>query len=234
MNKQSEIQLGDLKARVVGSEKAAGPVVVLMHGFGAPGTDLVGLANVLDGTEGTRFVFPEAPLALGDGYGMGRAWWLIDIARLQQALAMGSVRNMVDEVPDGLEEAQTKLHGCLEALTTTMRPTKLVIGGFSQGAMLAIDTVLRGRFSFAALLVFSGTIIAKSRWQPRFPVTKELPVMVSHGRSDPVLPYAVSNELQTLFENAGADVMFTPFQGGHEIPRIALEAANKTLAKALR
>ncbi|MGH7282639.1 MAG: hypothetical protein ACRELY_14020, partial [Polyangiaceae bacterium] len=42
-----------------------GSVLVLMHGFGAPGDDLVSLWRVIDAPRGTRFIFPEAPIALG-------------------------------------------------------------------------------------------------------------------------------------------------------------------------
>ena len=62
-----------------------GPVVVLLHGFGAPGDDLASLWRVLRAPTGTRFVFPEAPLSL-EAMGMpgARAWWMIDMMRLQR------------------------------------------------------------------------------------------------------------------------------------------------------
>ncbi|MEO1335555.1 MAG: hypothetical protein AAFV29_07910, partial [Myxococcota bacterium] len=62
------VQMGSLTVRIVGGTDGQGggdgPMVVLMHGFGAPGTDLVGLAQVMKAPTGTRFVFPEAPLRL--------------------------------------------------------------------------------------------------------------------------------------------------------------------------
>src|SRR5262245_45871791 len=61
-----------------------GPLVVLLHGFGAPGDDLVPLFRQLDVPRSVRFAFPEAPIDLGElvgpAYAGGRAWWMIDPA----------------------------------------------------------------------------------------------------------------------------------------------------------
>ena len=51
-----------------------------------------------------------------------------------------------------------------------------------------------------------------------------LPVVQSHGRSDPVLAYQLAEELHRELESAGLDVQFLPFAGGHGIPNSALDA----------
>src|ERR1700741_2128069 len=75
-----------------------GPVVVLMHGFGAPGDDLAQLWRVMDVPREVRFVFPAAPLAPREfaPFG-GRAWWMIDVAALQR----GAARDRSGETPQG-------------------------------------------------------------------------------------------------------------------------------------
>ena len=78
--------LGPLTVRVVDEEDRSGPpdlCVVLCHGYGAPGTDLVGLARECFSIDNTlvgrvRFVFPEAPEMTDFG---GRQWWPIEIGR---------------------------------------------------------------------------------------------------------------------------------------------------------
>ncbi len=64
-----------------------GPLVVLLHGFGAPGEDLVPLFRQLNVPSEVRFAFPAAPVdlraKLGPGYAGGRAWWMIDTAALE-------------------------------------------------------------------------------------------------------------------------------------------------------
>ena len=73
-----EEQIGGLRARMTGGTDGKGggqgPLVLLLHGFGAPGDDLVPLADVLNVPAGTRFVFPEGPLSLSFGPGDARAW----------------------------------------------------------------------------------------------------------------------------------------------------------------
>src|SRR6185436_6402729 len=102
-------KLGELICRLTGGSDGDGggdgPAVVLLHGFGAPGDDLVPLARELDAPPGTRFVFPEAPLRLPPQYGGGRAWWMIDLERIQRSIALGRPRELVREVPAGLAEA---------------------------------------------------------------------------------------------------------------------------------
>ena len=115
-----------------------GPVVVLLHGFGAPGNDLVPLADVLNVPTGTRFVFPEGPLTLSFGPRDACAWWLIDMARMAQDQAAGRPRDLSNEIPKGLAPARDTMLTFLKEVEHTFNadPRKTVLGGFSQGAML--------------------------------------------------------------------------------------------------
>ena len=87
----------------------------------------------MDAGPETRFVFPEAPLSLA---GMMpapvdmRAWWMIDVVRLQEAVTRGEFRDLRGEVPPGLAEARGKLVETLDAIEADLRPSKLVLGGF--------------------------------------------------------------------------------------------------------
>src|SRR5262245_11864514 len=123
------------------SENSNAGCVVLLHGFGAPGTDLVPLAHELRAPAGTRFVFPAAPN--GVDFGMpgpnaGRAWWHIDMMQLQVALMTGNLEGLAKAHPPGIDEAREGLSRFLDAVLEEVRvaPERLVIGGFSQGAML--------------------------------------------------------------------------------------------------
>ena len=80
--------------------------MILLHGFGAPGDDLVSLADVLNVPAGTRFVFPEGPLSLSFGPSDARAWWLIDMARIAADQAAGRVRDLSQDIPKGLAPAR--------------------------------------------------------------------------------------------------------------------------------
>ena len=230
--KVRKLRLGPLDVRVVANtDKETGPVVVLLHGFGAPGSDLVGLAPHLHTSPDVRFVFPEAPLDLGPAFAGGRAWWMIDMLALQQAMAAGAFRDLARSVPEGLADARAQLSGCLDALQEKLAPESLVLGGFSQGAMLALDFALRDKRRLDALVLFSTTLIAEAEWAPRFSSRTGLPVVLSHGRYDPVLPYQGAERVRALMEDAGLDVRFVPFEGMHEIPEEAVAAGRSCFEK---
>src|SRR4051812_6078509 len=222
-----EVQLGTLRARIAGGTDreggGTGPVVVLMHGYGAPGTDLVPLWRELPVPASVRFVFPEAPLELGFG---GRAWWHIDMARLQDRFSQGAVAQLMREVPEGSVASREAVLGLLTALERDFgaKPESTVIGGFSQGAMLATDVVLRTQRPFGGLAILSGTLISHDEWLPLMSARTGLPVVQSHGRSDAVLPFAVAEQLRDELSAAGLAVEFVPFNGGHGIPAAVLEA----------
>ena len=208
-----------------------GPAIVLCHGFGASGDDLVPLARVADVGAGVRWFFPEAPLAVDLGYGMsGRAWWPIDMVRLQEALMRGQARMLAGETPEGLAEARAALEGCLAVLEAEhgLRRDRTIVGGFSQGAMLTTEIALHASPAFAGLAVLSGNLLCEDRWKPAAErAGAGLRALVSHGRGDPILPFSGAEALRALLEQAGAEVMWVPHGGQHEIPHAALEGLGK-------
>ena len=173
-----QLKLGTLTAHVTGGTDreggGTGPVVVLLHGYGAPGTDLVPLWRELAVPHEVRFVFPEAPLELGFG---GRAWWPIDMARLQDRFSKAAVERLIAEVPPGLDAARGAILELLAVLERDFAalPEQTVLGGFSQGAMLATDTVLRTSRPFGGLALLSGTLICHDEWLPLMNARKGLP-----------------------------------------------------------
>ncbi|HSD90321.1 MAG TPA: dienelactone hydrolase family protein [Kofleriaceae bacterium] len=221
------LELAGLTTRVVGD----GPVTaILMHGFGAPGDDLVGLAEYIP-APGVRFVFPAAPHELGGLYGDSRAWWHLDLARLEQDLRTGAIRDRRGEVPEGLTDARAKVTSVIGEVKARwgVDDSKLVLGGFSQGAMLALDVALHREVAPAGLLLMSGTLIAETEWEPHFAKLAGVPVLQSHGRSDALLPYSIAEMLRDRLLAAGAKVDFISFPGGHEIPPTVLTEAAKLL-----
>lgn len=216
-----------------------GPVVVLLHGFGAPGTDLVGLAGELGGPKNTRFVFPEAPEIADVGMPPpheGRAWWQIDMLNLQLAVMGRNWAALAAHVPDGLVRARETLEAFLSALDARLglAGVPLVLGGFSQGAMLTCDLALRSERSLAGLLLFSGSIIAEAEWLARFERQTPGRVFQSHGRQDPILPFPLAEQLHGHFVAKGWEARWVPFDGGHGIGGEALRGARAFLADVLK
>jgi len=213
-----------LKVRkAVKGEGKAELVVVLMHGYGAPGDDLVSMGGAIDAPPGTVFLFPEAPISLADSMpflGDARAWWPIDVGRFERAARSGSMEALVREVPPGLEAARVAVDELLDAVARDEKigGERIVLGGFSQGSMLATDVALRSARPLAGLAVLSGTLLAADEWLPLMAARKGLPVFQSHGTEDPILPYVVADRLRRALDDAGLVVDFTPFEGGHGIP----------------
>jgi phospholipase/carboxylesterase len=213
---------------------------VLCHGYGAPGTDLVSLAPEVMNTSPSlfgrvRFVFPEAPLSLDFVPFGGRAWWHIDVNRFQRAAMTGDIEPLMAEVPEGLAAARKQLLSAVDELCRSagVPMSRVVLGGFSQGAMITTDVALRLEEAPAALAILSGTLICKDEWVRLAPRRKGLKVLQSHGMQDPILPYAAAIQLKKLLGDAGLDVELVSFHGGHGIDGDVVVALAKLLEGAL-
>lgn len=229
----SERTLGELHCRVVDTVadgETPRAVAVYCHGFGASGTDLVPVAAELcqqapDLIGQIRFVFPEAPLSL-DELGMpgARAWWHLDIAKLNAAIEQGEFRDLRNDLPAGLPEARNLLMGLVAAIQDEWKTPsqRLVLGGFSQGSMLVTDVALRLPEPPAALNIWSGTLLCEQEWTRLAGERGHLSVVQSHGHADPILPFAAAEWLRDLLSDAGLDVDFLEFSGVHTIPTEAL------------
>ena len=234
-----EVLLGGLRVKLTGGVDGQGggdgPVVILLHGFGAPGDDLVPLADVIDAPTGTRWLFPEAPLSLNMGFGDSRAWWIIDFARIQEDREAGRIRDLSIEVPQGLALARERFLAFLKEIPKQLPIDykKTVIGGFSQGAMLTCDTVLQTDYPFAGLVQLSGNLLAQAAWGPLMRKRKGLPVFQSHGTQDDVLPNIGAERLRDALTQAGLAVEWHSFRGGHAIPEAVLRRLGPFITKRL-
>jgi len=220
-------KLGPLRARTIvktsGTTSENALTVVLMHGYGAPGDDLVGMAETIDAPAGTTFVFPEAPLSLADPRmpfldGL-RAWWPVDIGRYERAIRQGTLEELIKVEPEGMSAARDAVVAMLDALeaATETPGARIVLGGFSQGSMIATDVALRTKRPLAGLAILSGTVVSATEWLPAMAERKGLPVFQSHGIEDPTLPFALAELLHGAMKEAGLGVSFLPFEGGHGV-----------------
>ncbi|MEP7121526.1 MAG: hypothetical protein ABJE95_11470 [Byssovorax sp.] len=195
-----------------------GPAILLCHGFGAPGDDLVSLARVIDAGPSVRWFFPEAPLSIP---GAGRAWWPLDMARIQQMMMRGDPRALAEETPPGLAKAREALEATIAALETErgVARDKLILGGFSQGAMLTTEIAIHAERPFAGLAALSGNLLSADRWiEAAARSGPSIHAFIAHGRRDPVLPFAGAEALRAMLEEAGASVDWVAHGGQHEIP----------------
>ena len=110
---------------------------------------------------------------------------------------------------------------------------RLVLGGFSQGAMLTCDLTLRDERPLAGLVLLSGTVLCQDEWFPVLARRKGLPVFQSHSPDDPVLPFTLAERLHEALRSAGADARFVRFAGGHGVGQPVLDALGAYLQEIL-
>ena len=141
------------------------------------------------------------------------------------AIERGDLRHVQDELPDDMLSSREKLTNLVAAVTTEFGvPTSnVILGGFSQGAILATDVALRLPESPAALCIWSGTLMCEEQWGQLAARRQDMPVLQSHGRNDPLLPFAAAIWLRDMLIDAGMNVDFHEFAGDHTIPLEVLE-----------
>jgi phospholipase/carboxylesterase len=139
----------------------------------------------------------------------GRAWFPIPLRELQEGVDYSNA------TPPGLEKAVSHVKGILKSIPNE----KIILGGFSQGAMLATQIVLTDPSRFLGLAVLSGTLVHSAVWKKAAQQNqKPLTVFQSHGALDPVLPIEGAVKLNDLLNECGWHCNLLTFRGGHEIP----------------
>ena len=204
--------------------KPESPVILFLHGYGADHCDLVPLADFLDPQREFTWYFPKAPIELDLGYAKtGYAWFPIDRERLEGSFHHPPTLSFERSVPPGMDEASEKLNTFLNVLHH--ESPQLILGGFSQGAMMALNTSLMSSLSPKALILFSGILVKEEEWRRLLKTSCDLNIFQSHGRQDQVLPFALAEALIEIYKECGLPFKWLPFHGGHEIPADILKKA---------
>ncbi len=192
-----------------------GKALVLLHGFRMrPDADsLLRSARKVAATLRMRVFLPGAIEAAGKG----RAWWGAD-GRYWPRHAGGDEQgaDLVTDPP--LAAARSAVQAVLRDVRGRYQPQALLLAGYSQGAMLALDVALARQPPVDAVAALSGTMLAASLPGLRAPAAARTPVFLAHGRSDKTVPFAAGALAKTLLEQHGHPVTFRPFQGPHRLP----------------
>lgn len=200
---------------------AAEGMIVLHHGRGSNEHDLIGLADVFDPERRLHIVSPRAPLEF---QGMpGAHWYVVQRVGYPHAETFLPALQALNSFHDSLYEA------------TGIGPDRTILGGFSQGSVMSFATGLSGdRPTPAGILGISGFIPQVDGWAPDFASRPDLPVLIAHGRQDPVISYEFAEQAKGLIEAAGLPLTFMPSDAGHNIdPRQVpdiVEWINSTLS----
>lgn len=205
------------------------PTLVLLHGYGSSAERWIPFARTIRLGGAGRFVFPQGPerTVPPEGPVDGRAWWRLDLA--SHVPAGGRLPDLSAARPVGLPASAALVQDRLARLRSSSKEPP-ILGGFSQGAMVACQIAFLSDVPLTALVLLSGTLVDESTWMAHMPRRRGLPVFLAHGRRDDVLPYALAERLRARMQAAGLVVTFVPFEGGHDIPAEVVEALNRFLA----
>ncbi|MFA9229218.1 MAG: alpha/beta hydrolase [Microgenomates group bacterium] len=183
-------------------------MVVFLHGYGANGDDLLGLADPLSGhMRDTVFIAPDAPDACS-GTPFGRQWFGIpafDGSSLADAMA-------------AMEKSALQLNAFLDVRMADegLSDAQVMLLGFSQGAMMSLHVAPRRKTPFAGVIAISGRLIRPDRLQAELVVKP--PVLLIHGDQDPVVDFAKMGKAGDALVAAGLETFGHVMKGtGHGI-----------------
>ena len=202
---------------------AGGParqLVVLLHGYGADGNDLISLApHWARLLPGAAFVSPHAPFPCEMGP-YGRQWFGFE-NRDPAALLAGA--QAAAGILDGFIDSELARLG--------LDTSRLALVGFSQGAMMALHVALRRPEPVAAVVGYSGALIAPERLADE--AAARPPVLLIHGDADQVVPYQALAAARQALEAAGIPVTAETRPGlAHGIDEVGLAMGGQFLAQA--
>lgn len=209
------------KAAVDGTARS---MVVFLHGYGADGADLLGLADVLaPHLPGTVFFAPDAPLPCAAS-GFGRQWFGIPAFDGSSMVTAGQEMAAAAVDLDGFIDARLAEEG--------LTPADLVLVGFSQGAMMALHVAPRRPQAIAGVVAISGRLLAPEALAAEALVKP--PVLLIHGDQDPVVPFEDMGLAGTALVAAGFETFGHVMQGtGHGIAPDGLGLALQFLKERL-
>ncbi|UXR64424.1 serine esterase [Bdellovibrio bacteriovorus] len=209
-------QLGKIHCQEINHDDDA-PWVIFFHGYGADANDLFSLGEIISTKKTFNWLFPNGNLEVPIGPGWtGRAWWTIDMMEIQRAQERGEHRDFSNDTPKGMAKAYDLTMEMIKQLRVPWN--KIILGGFSQGAMLATELYLRAPETPAGLVIMSGTLVHQEEWKKYIPHRAGQKFFQSHGEQDAVLGFKQAQKLETLLNQNGMKGSLMGFRGGHEIP----------------
>lgn len=199
-------------------------VVIFLHGYGADGADLLGLADPLGPhLPGTAFYAPDAPEPCANNP-FGRQWFPIPWLD-------GSSE---EQARDGMARAVDDLNAFINKVLEDegIGAENLALIGFSQGTMMALHVAPRRDMAVAGVVGFSGRLLTPEALSEAH---VKPPVMLIHGDADPMVPFADMGLAADALAGAGFEVYTHVMKGtGHGISPDGLSMALAFLREKLK
>lgn len=180
--------------------------LVWLHGLGANGYDLQAFAASLNISMcgETRQVFPHAPFRRLDRYGDApiRAWYRFVEGHRAQGEASSDMRETITLIEELLLRERNALP----------EGGRLILGGFSQGGVIALASGLSGRIRVDGIVALSAYY-----WKPAIPITYPAPVFMGHGVSDPIIPLDWGHQSALWLKHHGITLDWHEYPMAHSI-----------------
>jgi phospholipase/carboxylesterase len=178
-------------------EKNSRPLFVVLHGLGDSIEGWRWLPGALD-LPGMNYLLVNAP----DEYYGGYSWF-----------------EFPGDAAPGIRRSRQLLFELLDDLRAKNFPAdQITLGGFSQGSLMALETGLRYPHRLAGIVGLSGWVFEIEKLiRDLTPVAKSQRLLVTHGRFDPLLPFAESRRQIQQLQAAGLNITWREFPKQHEI-----------------
>ena len=195
-------------------------LVILLHGYGADGNDLIGLAPHLARVlPKAHFISPNAPYPCEMGFGY--QWF--SIQNQDPVLRLGQIRGAA-QILDAFIDSQLERHGLAD--------DRLALVGFSQGTMMSLFTAPRRATPCAGIMGYSGRMESPELMEKE--IKSRPPVVLVHGDRDELLPLQLLDQAAETLKANGVEVETHVRPGlGHGIDEVGLQIGMQFLGKIL-
>ena len=201
--------------------------VIWLHGLGADGHDFVPMVPELRLPEAIvpRFVFPHAPVravTINNGMPM-RAWY--DILGLSQGAA--------EDAPGIRASAVLADRFIAKERESGIQANRIVLAGFSQGGAIALYSGLRQAAALAGILALSTYLPLRASFPEGASAGRQAPILMCHGRFDPVLPVSLGEISRDLLRQQGCSVEWKEYPMQHQVCAQEIADISTWLARVL-
>jgi len=167
-------------------------LIVLLHGVGSRGSDLQGVAEHL------QQAMPQASVAIPDGtsaFDMGPGFQWFSVSGVTE-------ENRPARILAARQAFDARLAEVFRQQDINPETDRVILMGFSQGAIMAMDALVRGNYPLAGVVAFSGRLASPLPLQP---LAGSAAVLI-HGKADPVIPWQESQKAAEALSAAGVQV----------------------------
>ena len=201
--------------------------IIWLHGLGADGSDFAPLADQLKLPVPIRYIFPDAPprpVTINGGMVM-RAWYDIaapDIDARQDAAGIRASQSLIEEL-------------VVREVGQGISQENIYLAGFSQGGAVALHTALRQTVPLGGVLALSTYLPLADRAEDEaLAATRNTPIFMAHGRSDPVIPCALGQRSRDALLRLGYTVEWHEYPMPHSVCEAELRDIGDWLSQRIR